>query len=193
MNQAPSSLLTHQLHQRDLKLLPSNTLVATCYTATPVGFYWIRWLKKLFSWITRKWPQRNAIAGNPARTRLCATSISAVPTASYYLPPNSIDFSAHIWFRRRIPVNRITAIMYPSWFFADFTSARIKTYKIGCAAKRIGPVVHLLVSWSEVLGSNHGHQPEGHHMPLGWCALQGSSPVLGAAPAACFWLFFLWL
>ena len=74
--------------------------------------------------------------------------------------------------------NRITAII-PLDFFADFTFAGVKTHKIGCADKRIGPAVYLLVSSTEALGSNPGYQPRVHHMLLGWCALRGSSLVLG--------------
>ena len=37
-------------------------------------------------------------------------------------------------------------LLPPPCFFVNFTFARVKTHKIGCAAKHIDPVVHLLVS-----------------------------------------------
>ena len=61
--------------------------------------------------------------------------------------------------------NRITAII-PLDFFADFTFAGVKTHKIGCADKRIGPAVYLLVSSAEVMCSNLRHQPKKQHMCL---------------------------
>ena len=72
------------------------------------------------------------------------------------------------------PVNRVTVIT-PLDFFADFKFAGVKTHKIGYAAKRIGPAVHLLVSSAGVLGSNLGHQPKGRHVPFGWCTFTPSS------------------
>ena len=50
----------------------------------------------------------------------------------------------------KMKVNRITASITPLDLFADFTFAGVKTHKIGCVAKRIGPAVHLLVSSAEV-------------------------------------------
>ena len=45
-------------------------------------------------------------------------------------------------------------LLLPPLIFADFTFAGLKTHKIGGAAKRISPAVHLLVSSAEVLGFN---------------------------------------
>ena len=57
----------------------------------------------------------------------------------------------------------------------------------------ISLAVHLLVSPTQALCSNPGHQPKGNHVPLGWCVCQDSNPALDCAPVACFGLFFLWL
>ena len=95
--------------------------------------------------------------------------------------------------KENLPQQDYCYYLTPLDFFADFTFAGVKTHKIGCAAKRIGPAVHLLVSTAEVLCSNSVHQPKGQHVPGGWCARQGSNPVLGSTPAAWFWLLFLWL
>ena len=57
----------------------------------------------------------------------------------------------------------------------------------------IGLAIHLLVSLTQGLYSNPGPQSKGQHVPLEWCAYLDPSPALGAAPAACFGLFFLWL
>ena len=56
-----------------------------------------------------------------------------------------------------------------------------------------GIVVHLLGWPTQALCSNLRHQTKRHHVPLGWCDCEGSSPALGSLLAACFWLFFLWL
>ena len=76
--------------------------------------------------------------------------------------------------------------------FADFASVGLKSHKTGSAAKRIGPVVHLLVSSTHDLCSNPGHQSKGHHVPLRWCGSWGSSPVLGTATRGGSTLLFWW-
>ena len=57
------------------------------------------------------------------------------------------------------------ALLGPA-IFANFASVRLKTHKIGSAAKLIGTMVHLLVSTTQGLCSDPGHQSKGHHMLL---------------------------
>ena len=50
--------------------------------------------------------------------------------------------------------------------FADFASVELKSHEIDSAAKRIGPVVHLLVSPAQDLCSNPGRKSNEYHVPL---------------------------
>ena len=68
----------------------------------------------------------------------------------------------------------------------------LESHEIGSALKLIGPVVHLLVSPTQILCSSPGGQSKGHHVPLGWCGSWGSSPVLGTATRGSSTLLFWW-
>ena len=76
----------------------------------------------------------------------------------------------------------LTGILLPAHIWADLgaKSARKLQYLHNRATCNItGAEVYLYLSPTQGLCSNPGHQSKGHHLPLEWCACQGSSPALG--------------
>ena len=67
---------------------------------------------------------------------------------------------------------------------------KLKNSKKYATCNSTGSAVHLLVSPIQALCSNPRHQTKGHHVPLGWCGRQGSSPAMGGVPSDCFGLFY---
>ena len=85
-------------------------------------------------------------------------------------------------------------IVFSQKLFNSFVvkSVYIRTIFFSLRNKNVSAtVVHLLEWPTLVLCSNPGHQTKGHHVPLGLCDDEGSSPALGGVPAPClgstFW------
>ena len=94
--------------------------------------------------------------------------------------------------KKRITVNRISAIT-PLAFLPISRSRELKLTKL---VVLLNTLAQWCTSWCQHLRSwvrTKCINPKGHRVPGDCCACQGSSPLLGVTPAACFWLFFLWL
>ena len=68
----------------------------------------------------------------------------------------------------------------------------LKNSRIWKYCKRIGTVVHFLVSPTQGLCLKPRPQSREHHVPLGWCGSCGSSPTLGNTTRGCSTLRFCW-
>ena len=90
----------------------------------------------------------------------------------------------------------VSVVMYSKYLcvlFACIANASTDLTSCVLAADMSGTVVHLLEWPALVLCSSHGQKTKGHHVPLGLCDHEGSSPALVGMAKVCFGFFFLWL